>query len=76
MKLKLGIIGEEHSAAIIEEVLLDYEEFDSSIFLDPTEDSSISIIETHQEAVDTWLVFDQINYHKILAWGKAKKPVV
>ena len=36
MKLKLGIIGEEHSAAIIEEVLLDYKEFDSSIFLDPT----------------------------------------
>ena len=75
MKLKLGIIGEEHSAAIIEEVLLDYEEFDSSIFLDTTEDSSISIIEAHQEAVDTWLVFDQINYHKIMAWGKAKKPV-
>ena len=36
MKLKLGIIGEEHTAAIIEEVLLDYKEFDSSIFLDPT----------------------------------------
>ncbi|MBP8743328.1 MAG: hypothetical protein KBH36_04615 [Acidaminococcaceae bacterium] len=30
MKLKLGIIGEEHTAAIIEEVLLDYKEFDSS----------------------------------------------
>ena len=36
MKLKLGIIGEEHTAAIIEEVLLDYKEFDSSIFLDHT----------------------------------------
>jgi len=36
LKLKLGIIGEEHTAAIIEEVLLDYKEFDSSIFLDPT----------------------------------------
>ena len=75
MKLKLGIIGEEHTAAIIKEVLLDYEEFDSSIFLDPTEDSNIRIIDEHQDAVDTWLVFDQINYRKIMAWGKAKKPV-
>ena len=44
MKLKLGIIGEEHTAAIIEEVLLDYKEFDSSIFLDPTESAGTFLL--------------------------------
>lgn len=75
MKLKLGIISEEHTAAIIEEVFLDYNEFDYSLFLDPTEDNNIKIIGEHQDSVDAWLVFDQINYHKIMAWGEAKKPV-
>lgn len=75
MKLKLGIIGEEHTVAIIEEVLRDYSEFDHSIFLDSTEESNIRIIEEHQDYVDAWLVFDQINYQKIMTWGQARKPV-
>lgn len=75
MKLKLGIIGEKHTVLIIEEVLRDYNEFDYSIFLDSTEDRNIMIIEENQDSVDAWLVFDQINYHKIMAWGKSKKPV-
>ena len=66
MKLKLGIIGEKHTVLIIEEVLRDYNEFDYSIFLDSTEDRNIMIIEENQDSVDAWLVFDQINYHKIM----------
>lgn len=75
MKLKLGIICEEHTAKIIEEVLRDYHEFDYNIFLDPTEDGHTGIIGEHQDGVDAWLVCDQINYRKIMAWGKAKQPV-
>jgi len=43
--------------------------------LDSTENLNIIIIAENQDRVYAWLVFDQINYHKIMAWGKSKKPV-
>lgn len=75
MKIKLGIIGEEHAVKIIEEVLLDYRDFDYCVFLDPCEAASTEIIEAHQDKVDVWLVFDQINYRKIVKWGKSQNAV-
>lgn len=73
--IRLGIIGEEHAVKIIEEVLLDYHDFVDKVFLDPCENSSLEIIAAHQEKVDAWLVFDQINHRKITQWGKALRPV-
>ena len=75
MKIKLGIIGEEHSINILQEVIEEYDDYELSIFIDTDETRTLNIIADHQQDVDAWLVFDQINYLHIENWGQAQKTV-
>lgn len=75
MKIKLGIIGEEHAINILQEVIEEYDDYEVSIFIDNDETRTLNIIANHQQEVDAWLVFDQINYLRIETWDKAQKPV-
>lgn len=75
MKIKLGIIGEEHAINILQEVIEEYDDYEVSIFIDNDETRTLNIIANHQQEVDAWLVFDQINYLRIEKWGKAQKTV-
>lgn len=75
MKIKLGIIGEEHSINIIKEVIEEYSDYEASFFIDSDESKTLKIITGNQEKVDVWLVFDQNNYLRIEKWGQVKKPV-
>lgn len=75
MKIKLGIIGEEHAINILQEVIEEYDDYEISIFIDTDETRTLNIIANHQQDVDAWLVFDQINYLRIENWGQAQKTV-
>ena len=75
MKIKLGVIGEEHNINIFQEVIAEYDDFEISTFIDNDETRTLNIIADHQQEVDAWLVFDQINYLRIENQGKAQKPV-
>jgi len=75
MKIKLGIIGEEHAINILQEVIEEYDDYEVAIFIDNDETRTLNIIANHQQEVDAWLVFDQINYLRIETWDKAQKPV-
>ena len=75
MKIKLGIIGEEHAINILQEVIEEYDDYEVAIFIDNDETRTLNIIADHQQEVDAWLVFDQINYLRIEKWGKAQKTV-
>ena len=72
MKIKLGIIGEEHAINILQEVIEEYDDYEVSIFIDNDETRTLNIIANHQQEVDTWLVFDQINYLRIENGAKYK----
>lgn len=75
MQIRLGIIGEEHQIDILQEVLAEYDDFKALIFIDAMECNTFKIMQEHQDDVNVWLVFDQINYFRIEKWGKANKPV-
>ena len=75
MKIRLGVIGEEHNINIFQEVIEEYDDYEIFIFTDNAEPCTLNIIADHQQKVDAWLVFDQINYLRIEKWGKAQKPV-
>ena len=75
MDIKIGIIGEEQQIATVQEVLEEYDEYRVHIFLDPTEANTLQIIAEHQQDVDVWLVFNQINYLRIEKWAQAQKPI-
>ena len=75
MKIRLGVISEEHNINILQEVIEEYNDYEITAFIDPDGTHTLNIIDTHQQEVDSWLVFDQINYLHIKNWGKAQKPV-
>ena len=65
MQIKLGIIGEQHAINSLKSVIHEYDEIAATIFLDEQDNKACEIISKHQQDVDVWLVFDQINYTKI-----------
>jgi len=76
MKIKLGVIGEENSLIVINKIILEYRnkyEYFPCVYR--KEDEICKFIENNQEKVDVWLVFGQLDYQRIMSWGKAKKPV-
>lgn len=75
MKIRLGVIGEEHNINILQEVIEEYNDYEITAFIDPDGTHTLNIIDNHQQEFDSWLVFDQINYLHIKNWGKAQKPV-
>lgn len=75
MKIRLGVISEEHNINILQEVIEEYNDYEITAFIDPDGTHTLNIIDNHQQEFDSWLVFDQINYLHIKNWGKAQKPV-
>lgn len=75
MQIKLGIIGEQHAINSLKSVIHEYDEIAATIFLDEQDNKACEIISKHQQDVDVWLVFDQINYTKIENWGQAQQPL-
>lgn len=75
MKIRLGVIGEEHNINILQEVIEEYNDYEITTFIDPDGTHTLNIIDNHQQEVDSWLVFDQINHLHIKNWGQAQKPV-
>lgn len=51
MKIKLGIIGEEHAINILQEVIEEYDDYEVSIFIDNDETRTLNIIANHQQEV-------------------------
>lgn len=75
MKIRLGVIGEEHNINILQEVIEEYNDYEIATFIDADGTHTLNIIDNHQQEFDSWLVFDQINHLHIKNWGKAQKPV-
>ena len=76
MKIKLGAIGEENSLVVINKIILEYRtKYEYFPFIYRKEDEICKFIEDNQEKVDVWLVFGQLDYQRIMAWGQAQKPV-
>lgn len=75
MKIRLGVIGEEETINILQEVIEEYNDYEITAFIDPDGTHTLNIIDNHQQEFDSWLVFDQINHLHIKNWGKAQKPV-
>lgn len=75
MKIRLGVISEEHNINILQEIIKKYDDYEITAFIDPDGTNTLNIIDSHQQELDSWLVFDQINYLHIKNWGKAQKPV-
>ena len=75
MKIRLGVISEEHNINILQEIIKKYNDYEITAFIDPDGTNTLNIIDSHQQELDSWLVFDQINYLHIKNWGKAQKPV-
>lgn len=75
MKIRLGVIGEEANINIFQEVIEEYNDYEIYTFIDDDGTHTLNIIDNHQQNVDSWLVFDQINHLHIKNWGQAQNPV-
>lgn len=62
MKIRLGVISEEHNINILQEIIKKYNDYEITAFIDPDGTNTLNIIDSHQQELDSWLVFDQINY--------------
>ena len=62
MKIRLGVIGEEENINIFQEVIEEYNDYEIYTFIDADGTHTLNIIDNHQQNVDSWLVFDQINH--------------
>lgn len=74
MKIRLGVISEEHNINILQEVIEEYNDYEITAFIDPDGTHTLNIIDNHQQEFDSWLVFDQINYLHIKTGAKHKSP--
>ena len=73
MKIRLGVIGEEANINIFQEVIEEYNDYEIYTFIDDDGTHTLNIIDNHQQNVDSWLVFDQINHLHIKNWGAGTK---
>lgn len=77
MKIKLGAIGEENSLVVINKIILEYRtKYDYFPFIYRKENEICKFIEDNQDKVDVWLVFGQLDYQRIMAWGKLKNQYI
>lgn len=53
MKIRLGVISEEHNINILQEIIKKYNDYEITAFIDPDGTNTLNIIDSHQQELDS-----------------------